>query len=199
MSTKLAPCVVVAGPANAGKTTLLHQLDRALQRRLESVLVIKGSPDGTGRYLFHQPELREALKPEVKGRWAPPTMERIGDWVEQGRRNLELALLDFGGKHNPENEKVLRRCSHYILVSREGDDEGAASWDRVCVDLGLSPVARMRSRWGWGGAGLEGGEGWFRSDAGGEDDETNLPAIEALAARLEEIRRPRPRRISICI
>jgi hypothetical protein len=57
----LAPCVAVVGPANSGKTSLLHPLDEALQSHPSAPLayVVKGNPDGTGRYLLHAPELRE--------------------------------------------------------------------------------------------------------------------------------------------
>ena len=46
-----APCVVVVGPANSGKTTFLHLLDQAQQQHpdLPLVYIVKGTPDGTGR------------------------------------------------------------------------------------------------------------------------------------------------------
>lgn len=145
MTANLAPCIAVVGPANSGKTTLLHQLDEHLQARINAVLVLKGNPDGTGRYQFHAPDLREALKAEVKGQWGSATIDRICDWIDHGRRNLSIALLDFGGKHSPENGRMLGRCSHYILVSRLGDEKGAASWEEVCRRNNLRLVASMRS------------------------------------------------------
>src|SRR5438552_15594055 len=99
-----APCIAIVGPANAGKTTLLHQLDAKLKPRLDSFLVLKGNPDGTGRYLFHAPDLRNepAFKKGVKGRWGDATIDRICEWIMHGRRNLSLALLDFGGRHDDQ-------------------------------------------------------------------------------------------------
>ncbi len=145
MNLNLAPCLAVVGPANAGKTTLLHQLDERLQARVNAALILKGNPDGTGRYLFHAPDLREALKSEVKGQWGDATVERICEWIGHGRRNLKIALVDLGGKHTPENDRILRLCSHYILVSRLADAEGAASWDAVCRRNQLERIAWMRS------------------------------------------------------
>ena len=57
-SEGLAPCVAVVGPAGSGKTTLLHHLDHALARHPSRprTHVVKGNPDGTGRYLFHAPQ-----------------------------------------------------------------------------------------------------------------------------------------------
>ncbi len=195
MANSLAPCVAIVGPANAGKTTLLNQLDQELQKLLESVLVIKGNPDGTGRYLFHQPDLRDAVKPEVKGRWSVPTVERIRQWVENGRRNLELALLDFGGRHGSENDAMLSVCSHYIVVSRLEDDSGGASWDEVCRRSGLKPIAWIRSMWREGEARMEEARnrlltGRFRSDASRVGDDTNAAVIDALVKELMSIRRP---------
>lgn len=151
ISTSEAYCVAVVGPANAGKTTLLHQLDEKLQCQLDSFLVIKGNPDGTGRYLYHAPELRSQpeFKKSVKGQWGDATIDRICEWITHGRGNLSLALADFGGRHDQQtaegNARMLRACSHYVVVSRDNDPSGAALWDQVCRSHGLIRVGWMRS------------------------------------------------------
>ncbi len=125
-----APCIAVIGPANAGKTTLLHQLDERLEAKLDSFLVLKGTPDGIGRALYHSPELRNQpeFKQRVKGKWAQATVDHVCDWLENGRRNLSLALLDCGGRHDEtcaeSNGRMLRGCTHYLVVSRANDREG---------------------------------------------------------------------------
>jgi len=119
----LAPCVAVIGPANSGKTTILHLLDEALQVHPEAplVYVVKGNSDGTGRYLFHAPQLREPLKPRVKGSWTSVTVETIAEWIEHCRDRLELVLVDVGGRHTESNE-ILRHCSHCLVVARPFED-----------------------------------------------------------------------------
>jgi hypothetical protein len=146
-----APCIAVVGPANAGKTTLLYQLDQRLKRRLDCFMVIKGNPDGTGLYLYHAPELRNApeLKKSVKGIWGAATIDRICEWITHGRRNLSLTLLDFGGRHDAQtaegNARMLRTCSHYLVVSRANDDDGGEYWAGVCRSHGLTRLAWMHS------------------------------------------------------
>jgi hypothetical protein len=189
MDIDVAPCIAVVGPANAGKTTLLHQLDERLQKRLPAVLVLKGNPDGTGRYQFHSPNLREALKAEVKGRWGDVTVERICEWIDQGRRNLNIALLDFGGRYNPiSDDRMLSRCSHYIVVSRLADTEGAEHWNEICRRNHLQKIGWMQS------VGPDGRaphivpsskilNGTFRFDAGPEDtmnDSVLAPLVELI-------------------
>lgn len=145
MAETLAPCVAVVGPANSGKTTLLHLLDHALQRHPARplVYVVKGNPDGTGRYLFHSPELRERLKERVKGVWCATTVETVCGWVESCRRHLDLVLVDLGGRHAPGNERIFERCSHALVVARRFADrrrereEGMESWVRACRRSGL--------------------------------------------------------------
>jgi hypothetical protein len=190
----LAPCIAVVGPANAGKTTLLHLLDEKLQRRLKAALVIKGSPDHTGRYLFHAPNLREALKEDVKGQWGATTIEHICESITCGRAHLEIALLDFGGRHNPENDRMLQRCSHYIVVSRRDDTAAGASWDEVAARNGLQRVAWMRSM-GARDAGApeiarssHGWEGVFRWDVQAGDD-VNDAVIAPLVEEIIALRR----------
>jgi hypothetical protein len=151
MPNETAACVAVVGPANAGKSTLLHQLDEKLQPLLDSFLVMQGNPDGIGRYLYHSPDLRNDrdFKKSIKGEWGEGTVDRICEWVTHGRRNLSLALLDFGGRHDERtaegNARMLRACSHYLVVARTTDPEGASFWDGVCREHGLVRVGWMRS------------------------------------------------------
>jgi hypothetical protein len=199
----LAPCVLVAGPSNSGKTTFLHQLDERLQQDSSRPLihVVKGSPDATGRYLYYAPELREEVKSRAKGSWTPQAVQTICFWILNARRNLELVLVDFGGRHSPMNAAILACCTHYVVVARQFNDarqeqeEGMESWDRACQDQGLSPVARIRSLWGAGKVSVNGGEcleGTYRSDAAKPGDRTNEKTVAAVAERLLRFRLPRP-------
>ncbi len=201
-----APCVAILGPPNSGKTTLLHLLDAALQSHPAEplVYVVKGNPDGTGRYLFHVPEERENLKPLVKGKWTPRTPETIRRWVEEARRNLDLVLLDFGGKHDPVNKYMLECCSHFIVLAREFDDpaieagEGMDSWIEEANKAGLpmtNCIAKIKSLWLRGSPSISPGTGdiieaSFRADASRPGDRTNRGLIEALAAKLIGLIRP---------
>ncbi len=201
MADQLAPCVAVVGPANSGKTTLLHMLDDGLQRHSTRPLayVVKGNPDGTGRYLLHAPELREAVKGLVKGSWGEATVETLCGWIDNARSHLELVLLDFGGKHAPSNDTMLSRCSHFIAVARDSETEeasrrvGMASWVEVCERNGLSPVARLGSQWQSGRPGVvrKGSgalEGTFRADACTPGNAVNRRVLEALVAALAALR-----------
>lgn len=203
----LAPCVAIVGPANSGKSTILNLLDAALKRHPARPLVhvVPGSPDGTGRYLHHAPELRTALKDQVKGRWGPATVDTIRTWILNCRSSLELVLLDFGGKHAADNKTMLQACTHYLVLARTLPDpaqeraEGMQSWVDECTRCSLSPVGRLTSLltvgepWiirtvdGW----LEGA---FRSDTSAPGDPTNGAILDALIAAIIPlaIGRPRP-------
>ena len=184
-----APCIAVVGPANAGKTTLLHLLDEKLHARLRSVLVIKGNPDGTGRYQFYAPELRELLKAETKGKWIDATVDHISESIVNGRKNLSLALLDFGGRYNERDHRMLRLCSHYILVTRQNDNDAGIIWEEACRKDGLTCVARMRSSASGDDVGpvcdslADPLEGVFRYDVG-PGDKVNDSVLDPLVARL---------------
>ena len=150
----LAPCIAVVGPANSGKSTLVHLLNRALNERKGAPLfcVVKGSPDGSGRYLFHSPELREALKSQIKGRWVDDTFETIRESIRNCRASLELVLVDSGGKHTPVNERILRGCSHYVVLATRFDDpakeatEGMESWVEAWTPARREPVGAVPAR-----------------------------------------------------
>ena len=203
-ASDLAPCVAVVGPANSGKTTLLHRLDRALQEHPARPIacVVKGNPDGTGRYLFEAPEQREALKSRVKGAWRTETVETVRRWIDHARVRIELVLVDFGGKHAPVNADMLARCTHFIVVARAFDDparerdEGMQSWIDVCEICGLLPLARVISLWKAGEPQVLGTpqgvvEASFRADAVVPDDPRNAAVVARLVDDLVALRRPR--------
>jgi hypothetical protein len=201
---RLAPAIAVVGPANSGKTTLLHLLDRALQENPDRplVYVVKGNPDGTGRYLYEAPALRERMKPRVKGRWGPGTVENICRWIDHCRASLELVVVDFGGRHSPENDRMLSRCSHFLVLAPEGGGTSAEagdmdSWVEVCRRNGLQAVARICSLWQRGDPRVEQDAGGvldaaFRSDASAPGDDTNAAVVAALAEELLKLRCRRP-------
>jgi hypothetical protein len=198
---RLAPCIAVVGPANSGKTTLLHLLDEALQLHPEAplVYVVKGNPDGTGRYLFHAPALREPLKLRVKGAWTSVTVETIAEWIDHCRERLELVLVDVGGRHSESNRILFSHCSHCLVLARAFEEEateraqGLASWARAGCDAGLSVLARVRSLWQEGepaaGRGEDGAlEAAFRADAAEPGDTLNRPVVERLTEELLHLR-----------
>lgn len=177
---------------------MLHLLDAALSAHAEQPLayVVKGNPDGTGRYLYHVPERREAFKPHVKGKWTRQTPETIRTWVERARRTLEIVLLDFGGKHDPGNHHMLEVCTHYLVLSREFPDaameeaEGMSSWIREARMAGLEPLAHVRSLWERGEASWDGEsrQGTFRADASLPGDTLNDGLVGPLTEALLAIR-----------
>jgi len=178
-------------------------LDRALQQHPSRVLayVVKGSPDGSGRYQFYNPKLREELKSQVKGAWGgDPTIEQISSWILTTRCHVDLALVDFGGKHTPDNRRMLSQCTHYIVVARSFDDpeeeagNGMASWQRACEEAGLQPLALISSVWQWGEVGIcmeaETLIGTLRADAQRPENTINQPLIDAVRDRLLALRLP---------
>jgi hypothetical protein len=199
-----APCVVVVGPANSGKTTFLHLLDQALQQHpdLPLVYIVKGTPDGTGRYLFHAPDLREVLKPEVKGRWSATTPATVSQWIAHCRAALDLVIVDFGGRYGAHDDAMLGGCTHFIALAREmtpAEDaaEGLDFWSEVCLKNGLLPVARLRSFWQRGRPSVSRAAdgtltGSFRADASRPEDSLNAALIEQVVTELMALRLRRP-------
>ena len=205
-SRDLAPCVAIVGPPNSGKTTLLHLLDHALRKHPSKPLayVVKGNPDGTGRYLLYAKDQRDLVKSRVKGKWdGTATIEQIRQWTRNSRRWLEIALLDFGGMHSVENIQMLAECSHYIIVCRTHWDipaqeptEGVESWRVECQKAGLQEIAVIDSHWKEGEASAPVGvpmRGSFRADYEEAVGNANEPLVYTLVAAMLAL--PQPGRI----
>lgn len=204
MTSSQAPAIAIVGPPNSGKTTILDRRDHELQHHPEQpvVHVVKGNPDGMGRYLLHAPEAREALKKDVKGKWISTTAATISEWISNSRNHLEIVLVDLGGKHTAENDSILQHCSHYIALSRRFPDpaieaaEGLSSWIADCRRNGLKAVAHLTSLWEVGEPNAEEDRdgvltGAFRSDATGPTTTVNQRVFDALVGRILSLRTPR--------
>jgi hypothetical protein len=131
------------------------------------------------------------------------TADRICEWIAAARRNLELTLLDFGGKHSPDNHRMLRLCSHSIVLARrlpdaaEEAENGIESWRRVCAAANLSPLAVLESVASDGVASVrESDQGWIEGQFHGRNDtlgdQSNRPLIDKLTERLLTMRVSRP-------
>lgn len=185
---ELAPCVAVIGPASSGKTTLLHLLDAELQDHPESPLayVVKGNPDGSGRYLYYSRDLRNSQK----GRWTDVTLDQVIEWVRNARRHLEIVLVDVGGsrdeKARPGNERLFKECDYYLALARTnvGPDDGMEKWIEDAKGANLKTFAELESHKERGDSSFDQvtKKGLFR----GDDTPPNDPLNQSLSTKLTE-------------
>jgi len=194
MSTELAPCIAVIGPANSGKTSLLDLLDEALQQddAAPLVYVVKANPDGSARYAHNTPDMRN----REKGQWTPETIGTSIGWIRSARKHLEIVLVDVGGNRKGAalegNLRLFRECTHYLVLARhftdpaEEREKGMEAWAADAEQAGLKPFARIVSTIKVGDPSFDPASrtGLFRGDAGHPRDTLNIPLVDALTASL---------------
>jgi CRISPR-associated protein Csx3 len=133
-------------------TVLRHLLPR------EKFVIVEGAPDGegiTGWAHEADQELVRAIR--RKGKF----LEEFVNWVVDSVRNstMPITLVDLGGmlvdeagnftptgvRLTPQNERILKECTHIIVVVRSDMKEVATRWVAEAERLGVKPLAILES------------------------------------------------------
>jgi CRISPR-associated protein Csx3 len=149
------PIIAVGGPPHSGKTVFLNALYHHLNR-LNSGHFFRETacPDGEGSWSM---EAHPKTVAELRKKY-PFSEEFVQHKLKgisrMGKDNIHrLVLVDLGGwlpgqdreqKESSENVRLLRACTHVILLSREA--EALAQWKARSLELGCSVVALFDSQ-----------------------------------------------------
>lgn len=138
--------ILIGGPPNSGKSVLCHALNCTLKQKVKNIHLHRAQWDGEGSW-FAEMENR-ALAEELSKRSRAQGSNRFflhhAEAVSNMRQSMELVFVDFGGMPQPSDLVLVRRCTHYIIISREKD--AIASWHDFCGRRGgLKPLAVIHS------------------------------------------------------
>lgn len=131
--------VVVAGPPHSGKSVFSYHLNRMLRGRRLNFYHLGATPDGEGHWSQEVSALeRQTLR--RKGEFTAEFADRMASIVRG--RQLPL-LVDVGGRISPENERIMQKATHAIILS--SDAALSDEWQAFCQRYGLRIVARLDS------------------------------------------------------
>ncbi|WP_322489267.1 CRISPR-associated protein Csx3 [Chloroflexus sp.] len=133
------PAVMIGGPPHSGKSVLVYALSQALRQAQAAHYVLRACPDGEGDWSQETPAEQVRLLRQ-KGPFSSAFVERVRRDIE--RRHLPL-LVDVGGKPTPEQEQLLRACTHAVLLA--ATPEGLAEWRERAERCGLILIAELQS------------------------------------------------------
>jgi CRISPR-associated protein Csx3 len=139
--------VAVGGPPHSGKSVFLAELYRQLLARRPSgfVFLQRVAPDGEGMW---SNEARPEVVIRRKGAFSQEFMLFILKSIENLGRVFPLVLLDLGGKRTAENVEILKRATHFILISSKLEENKA--WVEFASAQGCQILAVFNSRLGEG-------------------------------------------------
>ena len=141
----LLPALLIGGPPNAGKSVLFYSLTQTLHERGVRHHAIRACPDGEGNWYQ---EIHRVLDPEairllrIKKVWTEGFVEGICRDLES--RHLPL-LVDVGGSPRDWQLRILRACTHSLLLLRRDKPESADFWQALVKRAGLLPLAECYS------------------------------------------------------
>jgi CRISPR-associated protein Csx3 len=143
--------VVLCGPANSGKTVLKEGLKQAILQHPEAptdFYTISGCPDGDGSFYYETAQknsvLARQLKTEYKAKFTPEFALSKARDIE--RISNSLLLFDVGGKITPENQIIMSKATHAVILAKTEDE--VRDWKNFCetqLDYPLSIVAILYS------------------------------------------------------
>jgi len=140
--------ILIGGSPDSGKSVLCHALDYTLNQSVpdKQIHLHRAQWDGEGNWYAQM--INRPLANELKKRCKAGKSDRFflfhGDAVSNIRQDMELVLVDFGGKPKPKDIILLRRCTHYIIISSQPKD--IPDWHNFCRKRGgLKPLAIIHS------------------------------------------------------
>lgn len=142
------PCqtvkVVLCGSPNTGKTVFKDGLKEAILEREDApqdFYTISGCPDGDGCWFSqtaqNYPELAKQLKAEYKAKFTPEFAAAKARGIEVNKNSL--LLFDVGGKITPENEVIMSKATHAVILAKS--EVEVAEWQAFCKKLNLPIIA----------------------------------------------------------
>lgn len=149
------PAILVGGPPDSGKSVLCHALDQTLEHQgLNNQLHLhRAHWDYQGdwyavmenRDLAWAISVEYGVKPEQKESLDKKRFfEENAELVSKVRGQMNLVLVDFGGCPKPSDVILLRRCTHYIIISSKR--KKIEAWHKFCGEKGkLKPLAVIHS------------------------------------------------------
>lgn len=141
--TYRARVIAVGGPPHTGKTVFIgHLYQSLLAIQPTNVFLEKANPDGEGMwYLESGRDVAEALR--KKGNYSPDFVAHILRSIPNLAKNLDLLLLDLGGKIDDFIRSVLSLSTHLIVISSKTDQE--VTWLEAGARSGCTTLACFRS------------------------------------------------------
>lgn len=140
--------ILIGGPPNSGKSVLCYALDYALKQKAphKNIHLHRAQWDGEGTWFaeMENRSLAEELSKRCRVQGTDQFFLQHAKAVRQIRQSMELVIVDFGGMPKPADLVLLRRCTHYIIISR--DQDAIAFWHDFCGRRGgLKPLAVLHS------------------------------------------------------
>lgn len=133
------PAVLIGGPPHSGKSVLTYLLTQYLRQRGIEHYVLRACPDGEGDWSQEStPDQVRLLR--QKGAFDRTFVDRVCRDIEQ--RHLPL-LVDAGGRPSPDQERIIQRCTHAIVLS--ANSQGMDEWRHRVEQYGLIIVAELHS------------------------------------------------------
>ena len=140
--------VVLCGCPNTGKTVFRDGLKEAILNRVdapEDFYAISGCPDGDGCWFSETaqkyPELAQQLKAEYKASFTPEFAIAKARDIQVNKNSL--LLFDVGGKISPENELIMSKATHTVILAKT--ELEVAVWQAFCQKLNLPVIAIIYS------------------------------------------------------
>ena len=146
------PTIIVGGPPDSGKSVLTYTLEQTLNKNgyHNRVHTLRAHWDGHGDW-FNSMERRDlALYFSLVNGGEPENKEAFFkeqvNLIDNLRSTTDLAIVDFGGKPKPSDLILVRRCTHYIIISNSVQE--VEEWHDYFSRKGdLKPLAIIHSVW----------------------------------------------------
>jgi len=144
--------IAILGSPNSGKSVFCRAMLKQLKinkdvKFKENFFLLRACPDGEGDWYGNIPATIGRIF-RIKKKFDNDYVKAVIKSIKNSGMYKKIILIDCGGKISEENQKILKECTHSIIICK--DEKDYDKWEEASEAADVDILAKVKSKLGNG-------------------------------------------------